>query len=147
MTNCFELNNFKGDFLVKQIRSLFLSSLIFLSFSSFAEFKIKLDFKHPSAESKITEEYFTQYNKDLTVVDSENQRKYVLRITPVKALKVNGQDIKPIQFDIKVYGEDKKLLNRPQTVTSFYRPEANFNIAFKKDEGNEEVGLKVTILE
>lgn len=96
---------------------------------------------------RVTEEYFTQYNKDLTVVDAENQRKYILRITPVKALKVNGQDIRPIQFDLKVYGEDKKLLNRPLTVTSFYRAEANFNIAFKKDEGNEEVGLKVTILD
>jgi len=132
---------------VNYIRGLVCSSLLILSFSSFAEFKIKLDFKHPTTETKITEEYFTQYNKDLTVVDSENQRKYVVRITPVKTLKVNGQDIRPIQFDLKVYGEDKKLLNRPQTVTSFYRPEANFNIAFKKDEGNEEVGLKITILE
>lgn len=115
--------------------------------STFAQFKVKIDLKHVDSDNVVTREVETQYNRDVTYVDQNAQRKYVLRISPVKTLKVNGQDLNPIQFDLKVYDAKENLITRPQTVTTFYRPEANFTIASKSDLKKLETGIKVTILQ
>lgn len=115
--------------------------------STFAQFKVKIDLKHVDSDNVVTREVETQYNHDVTYVDQNAQRKYVLRISPVKTLKVNGQDLNPIQFDLKVYDAKENLITRPQTVTTFYRPEANFTIASKSDLKKLETGIKVTILQ
>lgn len=115
--------------------------------SAFAQFIVKIDLKHVDSDSIVSREVETQYNRDVTYVDQTAQRKYVLRISPVKTLKVNGQDLNPIQFDLKVYDAKENLITRPQTVTTFYRPEANFTIASKSDLKKLETGIKVTILQ
>lgn len=103
--------------------------------------------KHVDDEFMTTREIETQYNRDVTYVDQNSERKYVLRISPVRTLKVNGQNINPVQFDLKVYDKFEKLITKPQTITSFYRPEANFTIASKSDLKKLETGIKITILQ
>lgn len=124
-----------------------LLAAFFFSSSSWAQFKVKIDLKHVNDENIVSREVETQYNRDVTYIDQNAQRKYVFRISPVRTLKVNGQNINPVQFDLKVYDQNEKLITRPQTVTTFYRPEANFTIASKSDFKKLETGIKVTILQ
>ncbi len=121
--------------------------LISSSFSSFAQLKVKVDMSYVRDEKEASGEYYVQYNQDLVLKDEHQDRKYILRISPVKSLKVNGKDLSPLQFDLKVYDNRSTLLNKPQTVTSFYRQEATFNIPAKNDIKTIETGIKVTILQ
>lgn len=131
-------------------KTLLFAGIFFSIFNTsnvFAQLKVKIDLKHIDSENIISREIETQFNSDVTYVDQNAQRKYVFRISPVRTLKVNGQDLNPIQFDLKVYDSREKLIIRPQTVTTFYRPEANFTIASKTDLRKMETGIKVTILQ
>lgn len=128
----------------------FLSGFLFLSLISTsvsANLRVKIDLKHIASDKVISSEVETKFNSDVTYIDQNTQRKYVFRISPVRTLKVNGQDINPIQFDMKVYDAKEKLLSRPQTVTTFYRPEANFSLASKENIRQLDTGIKVTILQ
>ncbi len=129
--------------LKKMIKLLLLSFLCISSLK--AEIKVKIDFKNFNKEIYFSEEYLTKFYQELLFTDDDTNTKYSLVISPVKAVKVNGQDIRPIQFDLKIM--DEKISSaKPITVTSFYRPEASFFIGLK-DAQDQRKGLQITILQ
>ena len=55
------------------------------------------------------------------------KNKIVINLKKLKDILVNGNRINPVQIDMKIVNDMKKVVGKPQTVTSFYNNSAQFN--------------------
>nr|BDT29926.1 hypothetical protein BHI3_33920 [Bacteriovorax sp. HI3] len=67
------------------------------------------------------------YNQDIVIASEGLKNKIVFSLRKFKDILVNGNKINPVQIDMKMVDEAKKVIGKPQTITSFYNKTAEFN--------------------
>lgn len=66
------------------------------------------------------------YNKEIVISPEGSKNKIVLNLQKITNVLVNGNNISPVQVDMKLVNEMQKIIGRPQTITSFYNRTAHF---------------------
>lgn len=107
--------------------------ILFLSFMSFtARSEVNLNIKIAQVIGSKTIETVksisTNYNQDIVIMQEGLKNKIVINLKKFKNVLVNGSKINPVQIDMKMVDSSKKTIGRPQTITSFYNNEAQFNV-------------------
>lgn len=67
------------------------------------------------------------YNQDIVIASEGLKNKIVFSLRKFKNILVNGNKINPVQIDMKMVDEARKVIGKPQTITSFYNKTAEFN--------------------
>ena len=67
------------------------------------------------------------YNQDIVIASEGSKNKIVFSLRKFKNILVNGNKINPVQIDMKMVDEARKVIGKPQTITSFYNKTAEFN--------------------
>ena len=83
------------------------------------------------------------YNQDIVIMQEGLKNKIVINLKKFKNILVNGSKINPVQIDMKMVDSSKKTIGKPQTITSFYKNEAQFNVqnSVASDNGDVNVSL------
>ena len=109
----------------------FLCSLIFLmaSFSAHAEINlsVKIDQIIGSKTIETVKNISANYDQDIVIIQEGLKNQIVINLKKFKNILVNGTKINPVQIDMKIVNDMKKIVGKPQTVTSFYNNSAQFN--------------------
>lgn len=126
--------------------------ILFLSFMSFpARSEINLNIKIAQViGSKTIETVKTisaNYNQDIVVMQEGLKNKIVINLKKFKNVLVNGSKINPVQIDIKMVDAAKKIIGKPQTITSFYNNEAQFNVQNSVTSDNGAMNLSLNFQE
>ena len=112
---------------------LFLLALAFSTISSEVSAAISIRVKIAQVIGTQTIETVktisTNYNQDIVIVPEGLKNNIVLNLKKFKNILVNGNKINPVQIDMKLVNGMKKIVGKPQTVTSFYNQSAQFNVA------------------
>jgi len=82
---------------------------------------------------EVNENISTDYGKEIVISAGNLKSKIVLNFKKFSNILVNGQRIHPVQVDMKIVDEMKKIIGRPQTVTSFYNRTAQFSAPSSSD--------------
>lgn len=82
---------------------------------------------------EINKNISSEYNKDIVITSANLKNKIVLKLKKFSNILVNGKRIHPVQVDMKIVDEMKKIIGRPQTVTSFYNQSAQFSVSPTSD--------------
>lgn len=70
----------------------------------------------------------SEFDKDIIIIHEGFKNKIVINLKKVPQISVNGSLVSPIQIDLKLIDEAKKIIGKPQTITTFYTNSANFYI-------------------
>lgn len=70
----------------------------------------------------------SDYNKEIIISPEGLKNKIVLSLRKFSNVLVNGKRINPVQIDMKIVDEMKKIIGKPQTITSFYNRSAQFAV-------------------
>ena len=101
-----------------------------LSYSSAAHSQVSLQIKIAQIVGTKTVETIrtisANYDQDIVVSQDGLKNKIVFNLRKFKDILVNGNKINPVQIDMKVVNETKKMIGKSQTVTSFYNKSAQF---------------------
>lgn len=126
--------------------SKLLVMLIVLFFSQTATCAVNLNVKIGQIINnqfvEITKTISAEYNKEIIIQDDSLKDKIVLSLKKFKNVLVNGNRIEPVQINVKRIDPLRKLVGKPQTITSFYRNEANFKLA-SNDTTQEKMELSL----
>lgn len=68
------------------------------------------------------------YDQDIVIVQPGLKNKIIINLKKVKNISMNGARINPVQIDMKMIDSSKKIIGKVQTVTSFYKNEAQFSV-------------------
>jgi hypothetical protein len=68
------------------------------------------------------------YNKEIIISSEGLKNRIVLSLKKFSNVLVNGKRINPVQIDMKLVDEMKKIIGKPQTITSFYNRSAQFAV-------------------
>lgn len=90
---------------------------------------IKIDQVVGSKTVEIVKTITGNYNQDIVIMPEGLKNKIVLNLRKFQNILVNGNKINPVQIDMKIINDMKKVIGKPQTVTSFYNKSAEFNIS------------------
>lgn len=90
---------------------------------------IKIDQVVGSKTIEIVKTITGNYNQDIVIMPEGLKNKIVLNLRKFQNILVNGNKINPVQIDMKIINDMKKVIGKPQTVTSFYNKSAEFNIS------------------
>lgn len=112
----------------------FLITATFITYSSQALSQVNLNIKIGQNAVKLVS---ANYGQDVIVSADGLSNKLVFNLRKFKNILVNGNKINPVQIDLKLINDMKKVIGKPQTVTSFYNRTAQFNVA----EGNLNVSV------
>lgn len=112
----------------------FLITATFITYSSQALSQVNLNIKIGQNAVKSVS---ANYGQDVIVSADGLSNKLVFNLRKFKNILVNGNKINPVQIDLKLINDMKKVIGKPQTVTSFYNRTAQFNVA----EGNLNVSV------
>ena len=84
------------------------------------------------------------YNQEIVIMQDGLKNRIVISLKKIENILVNGIKINPVQIDIKMIDSSKKTVGKPQTMTTFYKNEALFNIrnSVYSDNGDVNVLLK-----
>lgn len=82
---------------------------------------------------EINKSISADYGKDIVITSDSLKNKIVLNLKKFSNILVNGKKIHPVQVDMKIVDEMKKIIGRPQTVTSFYNQSAQFSVSPTND--------------
>lgn len=134
-----------GDFM-KSIRlSLCAFLLSFMSFTASAEINLNIKIGQVVGSKTIetVKTISANYNQDIVIMQEGLKNKIVINLKKFKNILVNGAKINPVQIDMKMVDSSKKTIGKPQTVTSFYKNEAQFNVqnSIASDNGDVNVSL------
>lgn len=84
------------------------------------------------------------YDQDIEIYSEGLKNKIVLNLRKFKNVLVNGNKINPVQIDMKIVDDFKKVVGKPQTVTSFYNQSAEFNAQSSgKKAGESDLNVQV----
>lgn len=131
---------------MKTIRLVFFTLICsFISLNAHSEINLNIKIGQV-IDSKTIETVKTiavNYNQDIVIMQPGLKNKIVINLKKFKNILVNGSKINPIQIDMKVVDSTKKIIGKPQTITSFYNNEAQFNVqnGLNSDNGNVNVFL------
>jgi hypothetical protein len=75
------------------------------------------------------------------------KNKIVINLKKFKNVLVNGSKINPVQIDMKMVDAAKKIIGKPQTITSFYNNEAQFNVQNSATSDNGAMNLSLNFQE
>ncbi len=128
------------------IIKLFVFILSFISLSVSAEINLNLkigqiiDFK----KVETIKNFSVKFNQDIIINQPGLKNTIVINFKKFENVLVNGNSINPVQIDIKIIDSKKKIIGKPQTITTFYNNEAQFNIrnSSYSDSGEVSVRLK-----
>jgi len=131
---------------MKSIRlSLCAFLLSFMSFTASAEINlnIKIGQVIGSRTIETVKTISANYNQDIVIMQEGLKNKIVINLKKFKNILVNGSKINPVQIDMKMVDSSKKTIGKPQTITSFYKNEAQFNVqnSVASDNGDVNVSL------
>lgn len=70
----------------------------------------------------------SEFNKDIIISHESLKNKIVINLKKVPQISVNGSLVSPVQIDLKLIDEAKKIIGKPQTITTFYTNAAHFYI-------------------
>jgi flagellar biosynthesis GTPase FlhF len=116
--------------MIKAVAILFIGFLSFFSPKAHSELNLKVKI-HQIIGTKTIEmikTVSTNYGQDIVIMPEGGvTNKIVLSLRKFKNIMVNGNKINPVQIDMKIFNEMKKLIGKPQTITSFYNKSAQFN--------------------
>lgn len=131
---------------MKMIRlSLYALVLSFMSLNVRAEvnLNIKIGQVIGSKTIETVKTISANYNQDIVIMQTGLKNKIVINLKKFKNILVNGAKINPVQIDMKVVDSTKKIIGKPQTVTSFYNNEAQFKVqnSLASDNGDVNVSL------
>ncbi|MBC7712286.1 MAG: hypothetical protein H7177_03045 [Rhizobacter sp.] len=109
---------------------LFVVCVTFFSPKAHSELNLKVKI-HQIIGTKTVETIKTisaNYGQDIVIMPEGGlTNKIVLSLKKFKNIMVNGNSINPVQIDMKMFNEMKRLIGKPQTITSFYNKSAQFN--------------------
>ncbi len=74
-----------------------------------------------------------EYGKEIVISSEGFKNKIILNLKKFSNVLVNGNKINPVQVDMCLVNEMKKIIGKPQTVTSFYSRSAQFAISSTGD--------------
>ncbi len=116
---------------MKQIR-LVTTALLIMLISSIAEASININVKIGQLIGnqlvEVNKTISSEYNKEIVISPDGLKNKIVINFKKFSNVLVNGSKINPVQIDMKLVNEMKKIIGRPQTVTSFYNRTAQFAV-------------------
>ena len=69
-----------------------------------------------------------EYDKEIIISSESLKNKIVLNLRKFKFPLIDGSKISPVQIDLKLVDEMKKIIGHPQTFTSFYNHTAHFSV-------------------
>ena len=125
--------------------SLLALSFSFMSFTASAEINlnIKIEQVIGSKSFETVKTVSAKYNQDIVIMQEGLKNRIVINLKKFKNILVNGSKINPIQIDMKMIDSKKKVVGKPQTITSFYNNEAQFNVqnSITSDTGGVNVSL------
>lgn len=125
--------------------SLLALSFSFMSFTASAEINlnIKIEQVIGSKSFETVKTVSAKYNQDIVIMQEGLKNRIVINLKKFKNILVNGSKINPIQIDMKMIDSTKKVVGKPQTITSFYNNEAQFNVqnSITSDTGGVNVSL------
>lgn len=116
---------------MKQFRLVTIASLIMLiSFATQASININVKIGQLVGNQvvEVNRTISSEYNKEIVISPDGLKNKIVLNLKKFSNVVVNGSKINPVQIDMKLINEMKKIIGRPQTVTSFYNRTAQFAV-------------------
>jgi len=115
--------------LIKLILVLFF--ILFASTSAFASISLNVKIGQLVGNKivEINKTISAEYGKDIVINTEGFQHKIILSLKKFSNVLVNGSKINPVQVDMRLVNEMKKIIGKPQTVTSFYSHSANFAIS------------------
>jgi hypothetical protein len=115
-----------------KILRLLTASLIFMLVSPIAKASLNLNVKIGqlvgSELVQIDKTIAADYDKEIEITSAGLKNKIILSFKKFSNVLVNGKKINPVQIDMKLVDEMKKIIGRPQTVTSFYNRTAQFAV-------------------
>lgn len=131
---------------MKTIRlSLCTLILSFMSFNASAEINLNIKIGQVIGSKTIetVKTISANYNQDIVIMQAGLKNKIVINLKKFKNILVNGSKINPVQIDMKMVDATKKTVGKPQTITSFYNNEAQFNVqnSLASDNGDVNVSL------
>lgn len=111
---------------------LITASLLFTLISPIASASLNLNVKIGQLVGtqlvEVNKTIAADYNKEIVISSEGLKNKIVLNLKKFSNVLVNGNKISPVQIDMKLINEMKKIIGRPQTVTSFYNRTAQFAV-------------------
>ncbi|TDP51370.1 hypothetical protein C8D79_3545 [Bacteriovorax stolpii] len=106
---------------------VFLLSMYSGSAYSQINLNIKINQVVGSKTVEIVKTITGNYNQDIVIASEGLKNRIVFSLRKFKNILVNGNKINPVQIDMKMVDEAKKVIGKPQTITSFYNKSAEFN--------------------
>lgn len=119
----------------------FLIAATFITYSSQAHSQVNLNIKIGQNAVKSVS---ANYGQDVVVSADGLSNKLVFNLRKFKNILVNGNKINPVQIDMKIVNDMKKVIGKPQTITSFYNKSAEFSVSstgLKNDAADMNVRL------
>lgn len=111
--------------------NLFLSFFI-LTYSSlvFCQINLNVTINQLVGAEKIqtTKLLQSEFNKDIIITHESLKNKIVINLKKVPQVSANGSLVSPVQIDLKLIDEAKKIIGKSQTITTFYTNAAQFYI-------------------
>lgn len=111
---------------------LITASLLFMLISPFANASLNLNVKIGQMVGnelvEVNKTIAADYDKEIVISSEGLKNKIVLNLKKFSNVLVNGNKISPVQIDMKLINDMKKIIGRPQTVTSFYNRSAQFAV-------------------
>lgn len=106
-----------------------LSSLLLPRVAS-ASFNLNVKIGHTVGNQKVevSKTVKANYNEEIVISSDGLKNKIVLNLKKIEDVEMNGSKISPVQVDMKLINEMQKIIGRPQTVTSFYKNSAQFEV-------------------
>lgn len=109
--------------------ALFLSVLAFQEARASLNLDVTIERKVGSQVVATSKTISTNYNQDVVITDDGLKNKIILKLKKFSNINVNGAIHHPVQIDLKMIDDMKKLVGKPQTITSFYQQSAQFKMA------------------
>ena len=132
-----------------KLYNLIFTILIWFSLAPVASASLNLNIKIGqmvgSQIIEINRTVASEYNKEIIISPEGFKNKIILNLKKFSNVLVNGNKISPVQIDMKLVNEMKKIIGKTQTVTSFYNKSAEFAVpstGIASDAADINVSLK-----
>lgn len=91
---------------------------------------------------EVNKNFSAEFNKEIVIQDDSLKDRIVLSLKKIKNVLVNGKRLSPVQINLKTVNNEKKISGKTQTVTSFYKNEANFKVASADNSNDFDIQLE-----
>lgn len=126
------------------MRALILFILFFYSTAIFSKInlQIKLEKMVDQKLIEISKDISTEFDKEYVIQDQNFPDKVVVKLKRFASFESNGVSVEPIQINVKRMDTDPKRAGNWQSMTSFYKNEANFDL-MAQDNSNDKIKMNL----